>query len=522
LGRPKKQTNQVNDIKSETTKIETISSQPLSKEELDFQKLIASNFAQLTKLIRRDLNGNKQAQTFFNKNFDRDKVQEWLGNPQKFERNLRHLVRFLFISSSHFRRATLYFATLPMWKYTVEMYGCLDFDELDPKNVKKKYLETLNYLEVMNLEHEFSKISLICWLEDTFFGYEYRLKDSYLIQPLDPDYCQISGSEDGVLTFKFDFSYFRTREEELERIDPEFKEKYELYKQDTRKNRWQELNSEKAVCLKVNENFDFSIPPLSGILTSLYDIEDFKQLKKAKVELENYMILGFTIPYQKNAENTENAFALSLDKALEFYNMAVAQLPDQVGALLSPFDKIESVRVDKNDKTVDTVEEAENAFYNDAGISKMLFNSSANGASLTKSIEIDETIMFKFIKQGERWINKKLKGFCKKVLFRSHFLEMTYMSRDAYIKNVKEGAMSGVPVKNRYAAALGLSPSATAHNEYLENIVLDIPNKWIPLKTSYTQSDKKGGRTPNADDNLSPEGETTRSNDANNPDNRDY
>ncbi len=493
-----------------------------SKDDLQFQKLVTTNFAALAKLIRRDLNENKTAQTFFNKNFDLDKVKDWLAKPDNdsSQKNLRYLVRFLFISSSHFRRAALYFATLPMWKYTVEMYGCSDFDELDPKNVKKKFLEAVNYLDVINIEHEFAKISLICWLEDTFFGYEYRLKDSYFIAPLDPDYCRISSIEDGVLLYQFDLSYFNSRKEELDKVDPEFKQKYESYTKDKKGLRWQELNPDKQVCLKVNENFDFSVPPLTGILTSLYDIEDFKELKKAKTELENYLLLGFSIPYQKDANDRENAFALSIDKALEFYNMALNQLPDQVGALLSPFDKIEAIRVDKNDKTVNTVEEAEDAFYNDAGISKMLFNSSSNGASLTKSIEIDETIIFKFTKQAERWVNRKLKNFCKKIFFKTHFLEMTYMSRDAYIKNLKEASMAGVPCKMRYASAIGLSPSAILHNEYLENSVLGVVDSWKPLQSAYQTNVNDNGRPQNSDDDLTDAGEDTRSRDSNNSDSR--
>ena len=164
------------------------------------------------------------------------------------------------------------------------MYGA-DFKTLDTDVVRKKYIDTVNFLEVMNLEHELSKVSLMCWLEDTFYGYEYRLKDSYFIQMLNPDYCQISSIEDGVFNFQFDFSYFNTRKAELDRFDPEFKEKYEIYLSNRRNKRWQELDSNKTICIKINENFDYSVPPLSGILESLYDIEDFKQLKKARTEL---------------------------------------------------------------------------------------------------------------------------------------------------------------------------------------------------------------------------------------------
>jgi hypothetical protein len=315
--------------------------------------------------------------------------------------------------------------------------------------------------------------------------------------------------------------YFNTRKEELERVDPEFKEKYLLYQSDSKKYRWQELNSEKTICLKVNDNFEFSVPPLSGILTSLYDIEDFKELKKSKTELENYLLLGFSIPYQKDGKNEkENAFALSIDKALEFYNMAVAQLPDQVGALLSPFEKIDAIRVDKSDKTTNMVAEAEEAFYNDAGISKLLFNSdNASGAALTKSVEIDEMLIFKYLKQCERWVNRKLKSFCKKVYFKLHFLEMTWMNKDGYIKNIKDAAMAGVPCKLRYASAIGLSPSATLHNQYLES-VLDIPKSWIPLQLAYTQSGGEGGNPGVEEGSLSEEGQKARDLGTNDPDNR--
>jgi hypothetical protein len=306
-----------------TDKVETI---PVdikqSKDDLQFQKLLSTNFAALAKLIKHDFNENKQVAYSFHKNFTKDDIMTWLKNPQNYEKKLREVMRFLFVSSSHFRRAVLYMATLPMFKYTLDLYGILDFEGLDDSVVKKKYYETVNFVDVMNLEHEMYKVSLIAWLEDTFFGYEYRLKDSYFIQPLDPDYCRISSIEDGVLNFQFDFSYYNSRKEELDRVDPEFKEKYDIYKSDTKKYKWQELNSDRTICIKINENFDYNIPPFAGILESLYDIEDFKELKKAKTELENYMILGFTIPYMENP-TSENAFKLGLDKALEFYNMAV-------------------------------------------------------------------------------------------------------------------------------------------------------------------------------------------------------
>jgi len=502
---------------------EVVLTKELNKDDKRLNELMQGQFALLAKLIKRDLNKNKQSEYSFYKNFNRDKVQEYLAKPERYEKQLRHVVRFLYVSSSHFRRAVLYFATLPMFKYTIEMYGTKDFAKLNVDNVRKKYIDTINYLEVMDIEHELAKVSLICWLEDAFFGYEYKTDDSYFIQPLDPDYCHISSIEDGVLNFQFDFSYFNRREEELEIVDPEFKEKYEIYKGNKRKYRWQELDPKKTICIKINENFDHCVPPFSGILESLYDIEDFKQLKKAKTELDNYLLLALSIPYQKD-KTEENQFALSIDKAMEFYHLVIEQLPEQVGALLSPYEKVDAIRVDKSDKNVDTVAEAERAFYNDAGISQLLFSSqNATGAALTKSVVVDEMLVFKFLKQCERWVNRKLKEFNKKLLFRTHFLEITHMNKKDYIDGLKEAASLGAPVKMRYAMALGLTPSAMLNNEYVENIVFEIPKKWEPLMSSYTQSGKepdKGGNPGVDEDDLTDGGQDAIDRDTNNPDNR--
>lgn len=42
-----------------------------------------------------------------------------------------------------------------------------------------------------------------------------RPKDSYFIQKLNPDYCQISSIEGGCFNFAFDFNYFKTYPEKL-------------------------------------------------------------------------------------------------------------------------------------------------------------------------------------------------------------------------------------------------------------------------------------------------------------------
>lgn len=492
-----------------------------SKDIIQFQKLM--QFANLARLIKKDLNSSEQVSYTFHKNFNKDDVIKWMANPQKYEKQLRNLSRFLYDTSSHYKRLVQYFATMLTFDHIVEPYGITDFEPTKEfiDKVKKKYINIVNFLEVMNLKHEFLKICERAWIDDIAYFYEYRLKDSYFLMQLNPDYCQISGIEDGCLTFSFDFSFFASYPKELDKYADEFKEKYELYKKDKKGYKWQEISPSKSLCIKIAESVDYPIPPFCGIFEEVYNLEDYKSLKLSRSELENYLLLVAKVPFKKDATG-ENEFAVSIDKAIEYFNMATESFPDQVGAMLSIFESVDAIKLDKSDKNTDYVSEAQQSLYDSAGVSQLLFNSTGTGAAITKSILVDENMVFKVLRQFERWVNKKLKDENNSIKFRVQFLDITKFSQADYIKNLKEGASLGLPVKLKFNAALGNSPSSTLNMEFLENSVLNIVEKWKPLLSSFQSgsSEDDNGRPQNAEDDLSPSGEKTRANDANNPDSR--
>ena len=140
----------------------------------------------------------------------------------------------------------------------------------------------------MNIKHEMLKCLQVAVREGVFYGYEYSTDDSYFIQKLDPDYCKISGIEDGVFTFKFDFQYFERDESILDNYANEFRTMYNKYKNSSKLRkagktedlRWQELNSERSICIKTDETILFPFPPFVGVLQDVYDIQDYKALKR--------------------------------------------------------------------------------------------------------------------------------------------------------------------------------------------------------------------------------------------------
>lgn len=471
------------------------------------------DFAKISKLIINDLNDSTPSSSI-NKKYTKEDIIRFMQNPRKNQKQLREVSRYLYEASPNYKRLILYFACLPTFDYIVEPYG-LNTEKVNKKMFKAQYQKTLELLEIMNLPHEFLKVLKIAFKEDVFYGYEHMSDDSYFIQPLDPDYCQISSIEDGVYNFAFDFSYFNKYPKKLKQYPEEFQQKYKKYEKDKKNYRWQELDSNNTICIKVNEELDYPLPPFNAVFESVFDIEDYKKLKKVKTKLDNYMVLTQQIPIDdKNSE--PNNFLIDLDTAIAFHNRAVQALPEAVGLITSPM-KIDAIKLDRKQTDTDQVAQAERDYYNAAGVSQFLFNSEkVTSVGLSKSISTDEQIVFALLRQFERWVNRKLKNFNTKYKFRIRFLNTTVFNVDDVFEKYLKAAQYGMPVKLALGASLGLSGSGMANMVFLENEIMEFHDTLIPLSSSHTQSSKgEKGRPQKSEDELTESGVKTRDTDGN-------
>lgn len=471
------------------------------------------DFAQLTRLIIKDLNSTNNQTNSLSK-FSAEQVARYLQNPLMYGKELRNLSNYLYSASPNYKRLILYFACLLTFDYVIEPMN-LNFDKVDKDKFKKQYLKVANNIEVMNLQHEMVKVLRTAFKEDIFFGYEHQTKESYFIQKMNPDYCQISSIEDGVYNYAFNFSFFDqpANKDKLKTYPDEFKQKYNIYK--NTKEKWQELSSENTICIKINEEIEYPIPPFNVVFESIFDIDEYKKLKKAKTQMDNYMILTQHIPLDEKSGEA-NQFLIDLDTAIQFHNKASESLPDSVGLVTSPM-KIEGIKLDRRQIDKDSVAEAERDYFNSAGVSQLLFNSDkATSVGLSKSVQTDEQILFAVLRQIERWVNRKVKNFSSQYSFKVRFLNTTVFNVDEVFEKYLKAAQYGMPVKNALAASVGITPSSMSSMAFLENEVLGLHDMLIPLSSSHTQSGKEeAGRKAKSEDELSESGQKTRDNDSN-------
>lgn len=467
------------------------------------QALLNQHYASIRKMNTKHLNSSLTTTPSVLSKFDSKQVANFLQNPQKFEKQLRQLSNYLYNVSSQYRQIVRHFATLPTYDYTlnvVEMPAKVNVDK-----ITKAYQKAAQYVDKLNLTHEMSKVLKIAFKEDVFYGYEFETKDSYFIKKLDADYCQISSIEEGVFNYAFDFSYFDKYKNELDLFPDEFKAKNAIYELDKQKNRWQELDANSTICVKINEESLTVIPPFNTVFESIFDLDEYKKIKKAKAKMDNFLLLSQQIPMDDKT-NDVDVFKISLETAMMFHNQLSESVPDGVGAVTSPME-LNAIRMEKSTSDMDTIAQAQREVYTDSSISQYLFNSDKNtSVGISKSIMADENVLYSTLNQIERWINRKLKRQQGVTKFYIKFLDMTSFSREETFNRYLKAAQFGAPVKMEMVASLGLSPLEILNKTTLENEIFKLHELFIPLQSSHTQngdSSDSNGRPKSSEDNIS-------------------
>ena len=237
-------------------------------------------------------------------------------------------------------------------------------------------------------------------------------------------------------------------------------------------------------------------------------------MQKGASILRNYKALGLKLPTDENGN-------LLINKTLadQFYQMITNITPENIGVFETPMDvevyDFEKSGAEDPDKTYEAIRN----FYNDVGVSSLLFGSDKQtAASLNISITADECLCFAVNRQIERNINRLLKNLSGTQKFQITILDISEFHRQQFHDLLLKDAQYGVPVKSAIAAATGLDQPIMNAMMFMENDFLKMHEKMIPLNSSYTQSsDEEAGR-PTAEENgdeISDSNENTREHDSN-------
>jgi hypothetical protein len=459
----------------------------------------ANNFA---RLVINELSSNKEGRSLLKK-YKQSEVRDIIEN-YKLERNqvkLREISQLLFAKSSQYQRLLKHFSDMALFSYMIKPIKTIR--KLNKNKVLKQYEEIGETVLSMALPHEMQRVLRTAFAEDVFYGYLHKDKKSFYIQKVDPSIAKITSVEDGIFNYSIDMSFFEKDESKLASWATEVQMKYREWKAMKAKNpkigSFVELDAKNTICIKVNEEILEIFPPFAGTFDAIFDIEGFKQLRKDKEELGNYMIVTQELPMRKDSENN-NDFMIDLKMMQYFHNMAIDTVPENVGVITSPM-KMEALKFDRDRVDSDGVGKATRDFWNDTGTSQLLFSSdSSTSQGLLMSIKSDEEIVFAVLTQIERWLNRYLKFQFNDLMFNVDILHVTRYNQKEIFDMYMQAGQFGVPVKNRLSAVVGLDPIETMNMAYLENDLLKMHEEWIPLMSSHTMGeDAIAGQQSGAD-----------------------
>mgnify|MGYP007040732680 FL=1 len=201
---------------------------------------------------------------------------------------------------------------------------------------------------------------------------------------------------------------------------------------------------ENSFCIKYNDDFTYLYPCFFSLISELLNIDDIKDLVKAKSEADAYKLIYFKIP-----TNDEDQISMGDELISKFIEMACAILPERFGVIPSPMDLqlIESKSTISDDKN--KVEQAVDNYYGEAGVSKALISSASSGSELKLSMKVDSSDIYRIYRQIEAWVDlqMKLRGHIyNDYQFVYRILPTTIFDVDDYVDRRLKLAQASLPI----------------------------------------------------------------------------
>lgn len=458
--------------------------------------------------------------------FTRSQILRIVQNPEQYGNSIIRLSQYMYLKSGYYKRLIDYFVNMAVVNWTVDteikqekMFCTTKEKDKYQKAFKKNYIKFTAQVNKFKLDNRITDIMKKLFLEDACFGFVTENDTDISIFFIDSKYCEIKKLVNGsvyqyaINRSLFDNTYFSTLPPELQELLNQSKE--------VSLNNMVMVPYKNSLCLKYNNDFTYLYSPFFPLIASILDIDDMKDLAKAKSEADAYKLVYFKIPV-----NDDGQITMGDELIYPFVEMAKQILPDRFGVVPSPMDLqlIESKSTISDDKN--KVEQAVENYYGEAGVSKALISSASSGSELKLSMKVDSSDIYRIYRQIEAWMDLQMKlreHIYDDYQFVYRILPTTIFDVDDYIDKKLKLAQASLPVKGELLAATGVNTAKMLGNSFTEQMFKEeIFDKWEVLKTSYTSTgdESEGGRPVKSETDIAASTDTQRQNDSNKTDNR--
>lgn len=412
----------------------------------------------------------------------------------------RSLSRNYFLMDGLYKRIIIYYATLMKGAGLLTPmagYG----KKLSTDHVQKRYYGALNYLDKLHLEELETKISLRALIDGSYYGVIQKLdKNDFVLLDLPAQYARSSFKDIyGRDIVEFDVTYFSTitdkeaRDEELSLFPSVISKYYRKYVNGKVTCSWVKVPADIGVCFSFIED---DCPLFLSVIPAAIQYDESVDTERERDLEEIRKILIQKVPHLQTGE-----LLFEPEEAVEMHAGAVEMMRGNKNlSILTTYTDVDSiVSKTSSDAVSNNLEKMLQNVYSEASVSAQLF-SPTGAQALDNSIRNDMAFMMILMNKIARFVTELINELFgnTNVTFKYTILPVTYYNQSEFITDSLKLAQSGYSFLLP-SAAIGLGQRELLGIKELENEVLVLREKLIPLASSYTESGEVGRPTKTAE-----------------------
>lgn len=403
-----------------------------------------------------------------------------LEEQQKLSRNY-------FLKDGIYKKLVLYYATL--LDYAGLLIPNPSFGQnLSTSHLQKRYQRAIDFIDSVPLRNIFVGFSQRALVDGCYYGVISELDKNVLsIIDLPPSYCATNFKDEvGNDIVEFNVAYFDTIHSEAKRKEalnsyPKFiVTAYRKYKK-SKGTQWILIPSDVGVCFPALDGRPMFLSAIEACVEydNAIDIEQARALENIR------KILVQEIPHL-----SDGTLLFEPDEVQLMHEGAVGMMKGNRNiSVLTTYGNVEAVASSSSADTINnTLDRMYKNIYNNAGVSSELFCSTGS-ATLAASIKMDISIMMTFATRYAFFTTQLVNQLFanNNISFKYTICPVCEQNRKEFVDTCFKLAQSGYSLLMP-AIAMGFSQRDILNVKTLENDVLNLTEKFIPLNSSYTQS----------------------------------
>lgn len=427
------------------------------------------------------------------KEYTKDEVEGIInsGSPVAWHK----LSRDFFYKDSFYKRIILYYATL--LKYIgILIPNPSAGNKLSTPYISKRYENALDYLDKMELPELLTRISLRTLIDGCYYGVLQNVsKTDFVILDLPADYCRSNFRDfHGNDIIEFNVTYFDTIVEEavkkqaLKVYPKEIADHYRRYSKSQVSNPWVKIPTEIGFCFSFTDD---NRPLFLSLILATMDYDEAVDINRERDLEEIRKIIVQKIPHL-----TDGALLFEPPEAKVMHDGAVGMMQGNKNiSVLTTYADVDAIISNtSSEASTNALEKSLQNIYSNAGVSGQLFAPTGSQA-LMLSIKNDISFMMILGNKYSRFLTYIINGLFSNsnIKFKYTLLPISYYDVSEYITDSFKLAQSGYSYLLP-PLALGITQKDLVNLKDLENNMLELDTKLVPLSSAYTQGSGEPGR----------------------------